>query len=192
MEPWRSGAKTYGEELATALGFKNGRTPSVVTLFTVSSQVDKNALHRELFAWNEQVLASLTPNLNELKATGINGKALHGSAKQGALAPHILSDVRHGLGLMQGQEAVSVKENAIPVVTAVKGNLCARKRLLHGLVVKSEVFTMDALLTQKDIARQIVLKWALHHDRKRQLSPYFEAHYDYVQGSLSLRSRYWA
>lgn len=81
-----------------------------------------------------------------MSATSIDGKALRGSAKQAALEPHLLSAVSHGLGLTRAQEAVSVKENEIP----------AMKRLLSDLVLKGEVFTMDALLTQKDIARQIV------------------------------------
>lgn len=59
-----------------------------------------------------------------------------------------LSAVRHGLGLTRGQEAVSTKENEIP----------AMKRLLDHLVIKGEVLTMDALLTQKEIARKIVTK----------------------------------
>lgn len=138
----------YGADLAQALGFERGRTPSVGTLFAVFSQVDKNALHRALFTWNQQVLATLPDAAQQWQATSVDGKTLRGSAKQQALDPHLLSAVRHGLGLTLGQEAVSVKENEIP----------AMKRLLEGLVVKGEVFTMDALLTQKDIARQIVQK----------------------------------
>lgn len=141
--------KNYGHELAGALGFENGRTPSVGTLFFVFSRVDKDALHRALFAWNEQVLAALPEQAQpSVKATSVDGKTLRGSAKQAALDPHILSAVSHGLGLTRAQEAVSVKENEIP----------AMKRLLENLVVKGHVFTMDALLTQKDIARQIVSK----------------------------------
>ena len=160
MADW---GKNYGAELATALGFKTGRTPSVGTLFTVFSKVDKASLHRVLFAWNEQILASLgsqtssqtssqtgsqTSSQTELRATSVDGKALRGSAKQQALDPHILSAVRHGLGLTRGQEAVSTKENEIP----------AMKRLLDHLIIKGEVLTMDALLTQKEIARRIVEK----------------------------------
>jgi predicted transposase YbfD/YdcC len=37
------------------------------------------------------------------------------------------------------------------------------KRLLEYLIIKGEVLTMDALLTQKDIARKIVEKEALCH-----------------------------
>lgn len=56
--------------------------------------------------------------------------------------------MRHELGLTRAQEAVSSKENEIPAMT----------RLLKHLVVKGEVLTMDALLTQKSIARDIVIK----------------------------------
>ncbi len=145
MAEW---GKNYGTELAGALGFKNGRTPSVGTLFAVFSQVDKHTLHQALFAWNEQVLAALPGGSAPWQATGVDGKTLRGSAKQQALDPHLLSAVRHGLGLTRGQEAVCSKENEIS----------AMKRLLQGLVVKGEVFTMDAVLTQKDVARQIVGK----------------------------------
>ena len=148
MAQW---GRNYGQELAGALGFKHGRTPSVGTLFFIFSRVDKDALNQALFAWNEQVLATLPKTkqgLSATKATSVDGKTLRGSAKQSALDPHILSAVSHGLGLTRAQEAVSVKENEIP----------AMKRLLEHLVIKGEVLTMDALLTQKAIARQIVSK----------------------------------
>jgi hypothetical protein len=144
--------QNYGQELAKELGFTKGRTPSVGTLFTVFSLVDKEALQRVLFDWNQQVLAALGQAVpaspNHWPVNSVDGKTLRASAKAQAGDPHLLSAVRHGLGITIGQEAVSDKENEIP----------AMKRLLSSLVVKGEVFTMDALLTQKDIARQIVSK----------------------------------
>ena len=71
-----------------------------------------------------------------------------GSAKQQMRDAPLLSAVRHDLGLTRGQEAVLIQKNEMP----------ALKRLLDGLVVKGEVFTIDARLTQKDIARPIVAK----------------------------------
>ena len=138
-----------GFPLSLALRYmrsKKQASVSVGTLFAVFSRVDRSALHQALFSWNGQVLAALPGGAAPWQATSVDGKALKGSAKQQALDPHLLSAVRHGLGLTRSQEAVSAKENEIP----------AMKRLLEGLVVKGEVFTMDALLTQKDIARQIV------------------------------------
>lgn len=123
-----------------------GETPSVGTLFAVFSQVDKQALEEVLGAWNEQVLAKLGP----CTALSVDGKTLRGTRKQQAhaLDARLLSAVSHGLGLCLHQEAVTDKENEI----------VALNRLLGDLLVKGRVLTMDALLTQKDIARSIVLK----------------------------------
>lgn len=141
MAQW---AKNYGQELAEELGFKNGRTPSVGTLFTVFSQVDKPALQNALVNWNESVLKALGKPVS----LSVDGKTLKGSRKQGALAPHLLSAVSHELGLCLGQEGVDLKENEI----------VAMKRLVKDLVLKGRIVTMDALLTQKDIALAIVKK----------------------------------
>lgn len=141
MAEW---GKNYGQELAQALGFTNGKTPSVGTLFTVFSQVDKQALEIVLSAWNEQVLSSLGKPIT----LSVDGKTLRGSRRQQVVESHLLSAVSHELGLCLCQKAVAGKENEI----------VALKRVLGDLIVKGRVVTMDALLTQKDIARQIVLK----------------------------------
>lgn len=141
MAEW---GKNYGAELAETLGFPKGKTPSVGTLFTVFSQVDKAALEAALCGWNEAVLAAL----NRPVAVAVDGKTLRGTRTQNAVQSHLLSAVSHGLGLTLQQQGVSTKENEIP----------AMSRLLCDLVVEGRVFTMDALLTQKDIARAIVSK----------------------------------
>lgn len=141
MAEW---GKNYGQELAQELGLPSGRTPSVGTLFTLFSQVDKEALESVLMNWNEQVLAQLGTG----SALAVDGKTLRGSRQQGACQAHLLSAVSHGLGLCVHQRGVDDKENEIP----------AMKRLVSELVLKGRVLTMDALLTQKDIARQIVSK----------------------------------
>lgn len=141
MAQW---GKNYGQELALALGFHKGRTPSVGTLFTVFSQVDKAALTQALCQWNEQVLLALGKPI----ALSVDGKTLRGSARQGALDPHLLSAVSHGLGLTLAQEDIAYKDSEIP----------ALNRLLCDLILTGRVLTMDALLTQKAIAKQIVDK----------------------------------
>ena len=136
--------KNYGQELAQTLGFTDGKTPSVGTLFRVFSQVDKQALEAVLGAWNEQVLTALGKPIT----LSVDGKTLRGSRRQQVVQSHLLSAVSHELGLCLCQEAVAGKENEI----------VALKRVLGDLIVKGRVVTMDALLTQKEIARQIVLK----------------------------------
>jgi hypothetical protein len=159
MAEW---GKNYGVDLAADLGFKNGTTPSVGTLHTVFSKVDKAALQTALTDWTEQVLLVLehgkggdTKEKKGFVALSVDGKTLRGTRTQQVhsggtpvVESHLLAAVSHGLGLRVGQQAVSSKENEI----------VAMKSLLSDLVLKGRVLTMDALLTQKNIAREIVLK----------------------------------
>jgi hypothetical protein len=140
--------KNYGKALATVLGFKDGKTPSVGTLFTVFSRVDKEALLAVLTAWCEQVLVASGQLVGQPVALCVDGKTLRGTRKQAALETHVLSAVSQHLGLTVGQRAMTSKESEIG----------AMQELLCGLVLSGRVVTMDALLTQKKIARQIVTK----------------------------------
>ncbi len=142
MADW---GKNYGQELAQALGFKNGKTPAVGTLFNIFSQLEKRALEEKLAQWARSVLAQLPTTQ---KAIAIDGKRLNGSANQGACDAHLLSAVGHDLGLTLFQVAVDDKTNEITAVHDV----------LRSLVLEGKVVTVDALLTQKKIARTIVEK----------------------------------
>jgi hypothetical protein len=104
--------------------------------------VDKVALEKALAEWAQSILAQLTQE----NALSIDGKTLCGSKKQGATEAHLLSVVSHGLGLTLLQSGVSDKTNEIGAVQEV----------LQALVLEGRVVTVDALLTQKDIAEQIV------------------------------------
>lgn len=134
----------YGSELALALGFKQGKTPSVGTLHTIFRHLDKEAFEAKIGEWAECVLQKFSPP-GTLQAISIDGKTLRGSKKQGAKDVHLLSAVSHGLGLTLGQQAVDDKSNEIP----------AAQQLLKMLVLEGRVVTMDALLTQKEIAKTI-------------------------------------
>jgi hypothetical protein len=139
MAAW---GKNYGTELAQALGFKHGKTPSVGTLFTVFSKVDKVALETVLGRWAETLVCQLPGK----KAASVDGKTLRGSAAQGAVDVHLLSVVSHELGLTLFQQSVDDKTNEIPVA----------KQVVEHLVLTGRVLTMDALLTQREFAEQIV------------------------------------
>ena len=104
MAQW---GENYGSELAEALGFKKGKTPSVGTLHTVFSRVDKAALEQVLSRWSETVLEQLPGQ----KALSIDGKTLRGSHGQEAIDVHLLSAVSHGLGLTLFQQGVPDKTN---------------------------------------------------------------------------------
>ena len=76
----------------------------------------------------------------------IDGKALRGSQKRGAVGAHLLSAVSHRLGLVLGQTAVGDK----------RGEIAAADDLLAALVLTGRVVTADALLAQATLARAIL------------------------------------
>jgi hypothetical protein len=137
----------YGGELARKLGFKHGKTPSVGTLHTVFRHLDKQAFETCLGAWAEAALQQ-TSSPSGVRGIAIDGKSLRGSHKQGACDTHLLSAVSHGLGLTLFQQAVDDKTNEIKAVEEV---------LAH-LILEGRIVTVDALLTQKEIASQIRAK----------------------------------
>jgi predicted transposase YbfD/YdcC len=138
--------RNYGQVLALALGFQNGKTPCVATLHTIFRHLDKQAFETQLGNWTETVLSTTQPT--ELEAEALDGKSLRGSQKQGALGAHLLSLVSHRLGLTLGQLAVPDKTNEISVAA----------ELLSGLLLKGRVITMDALLTQRKVAEAILMQ----------------------------------
>ena len=140
-------SQRYGGELAAALGFKNGNPPAAGALHTIFRHLDKAALETKLSEWAEAVLAQ-TPPPKSGQAIAIDGKTLRGSAKAGALDVHLLSVLSHGLGLTLYQKEVDAKTNEI---TAVQQGLA-------DIILQGRIVTVDALLTQKQIAQSICEK----------------------------------
>jgi DDE_Tnp_1-associated len=145
MQEW---GKNYGDDLAKALGFSRGRVPSVGTLFTVFSRVDKTALEQAINTWAERVLATLP---GEAVALAGDGKALRGSHARGATDTFLLSVVSQRLGLTLMQQAVPDATNEIG----------AMPQMLCALVLEGRVLTLDAAHTQKTTAQSIVQKGAI-------------------------------
>ena len=135
----------YGAHLVQALGFTH-RSPCAATLHTVLRFVDRVALEAKIGAWAEGLLSE-APGIEEVEeAIAIDGKTLRGSKKQGAPGAHLLSALAHRIGLTLAQRAVDDKTNEIPVALD----------LLRHLVLEGRIVTMDALLTQRQIAQHIV------------------------------------
>jgi predicted transposase YbfD/YdcC len=135
----------YGQQLAAALGFKAGKTPCAATFYNVFSRLDKQEVEQKLGRWAESLLNQSLAD-DECDAIAIDGKTLRGSKKQGAAAAHLLSALGHRLGLTLLQVGVSDKTNEIRAI----------QELLQGLIVKDKVITVDALLTQRDVAQTIL------------------------------------
>jgi predicted transposase YbfD/YdcC len=138
--------RCYGQKLARALGFTHDKTPCAATLHHVLRKLDGPLVEAALGAWAESILTVLPRAAGELEAMAIDGKTLRGSRKQGAPAVHLLSALSHRLGLTVWQQAVAGKTTEIPILEDV----------LRGLLLEGRVITVDALLTQRAIAQQLV------------------------------------
>lgn len=146
MADWWRNRQDLGPFLEL-LGFTRDYGPSKSTLYRVLSLVTIEAFERVLTAWMEAVLAALPPLAeDELEVIHLDGKSLRGSKKQGAADTHLLSGLSQRLGLTLHQMGIDDKTNEIGVMPD----------FLAELVLKGRVFTMDALLTQREIARTIV------------------------------------
>jgi predicted transposase YbfD/YdcC len=128
-----------------ALGFTR-QPPCAATLHTVLRRVDREEIEAKLRAWAEGLLSG-TPALQDPEeGIAIDGKTLRGSQKQGAPGVHLLSALAHRLGVTLAQQAVADQTNEIPATLV----------LLRQLVLEGRGVTMDALLTQRSIAQQLV------------------------------------
>jgi len=148
--------RLHGGELTKALGFTREKTPSASTLFRLLSRLDRRQLEQKLGDWTQEVLAAWpladvgrssvkASRPAHLEGVSIDGKTLRGSRRQEAPGVHLLSAFSHRLGLTLGQVAVDDKTNEI---TAVQD-------LLKELILEGRVVTVDAMLTQKEIAKTI-------------------------------------
>lgn len=100
----------------------------------------------------KQMNPQLNPGSTPLSKPPIRQKKKNGAQRdefrEEVPGVHLLSALSHRLGLPLGQCEVSDKTNEITVMP----------ELLRGLVLEGRVLTMDALLTQRSIASEIVSK----------------------------------
>jgi predicted transposase YbfD/YdcC len=108
--------------------------------------VDREALEAHLSAWAEGLLGATPVPQDTLEGLAVDGKTLRGSQKHGAPGAHLLSALGHRLGLTLAQHAVADTTNEMATVL----------ELLRQVVLEGRVVTMDALLTQRPVAQQIV------------------------------------
>lgn len=138
-------------ELLRALGFGH-RPPCATTLSSTLARVNHAEIERYFGFWADMVLSALLGEDSEpetassLEGVSIDGKTLRGSKKQGADSAHLLTALDQRYGIPLRQRAVSDKTNEIGEMSA----------FLEGLALEGRLATMDALLTQRDVAEQIV------------------------------------
>ena len=129
--------------------------PSHDTFNRICRILDPKQFEKVFRLWVGTVVGALRENV------AIDGKALRGSAKAGASAVQMVSAFATGLGRVLGQEKVADKSNEI---TAIAG-------LLEALALKGCLVSIDAMGTQREIARSIRAWEPITCWRSRAISP---------------------
>jgi predicted transposase YbfD/YdcC len=131
--------REYAPELADVLADAGGRVPSEATLRRALRAGDVAVLEAQLAGL---AVAPLTGR--RLVGVVVDGKEVRGAGKHGAPVA-LLSLVRHD-GRVLAQTRVATTASELTHVPA----------LLAGVDLHGRVVTLDALLTQREVARQIV------------------------------------
>lgn len=133
------------------LDFTHPCGPAQSTFSRMFRTLDIAALEASLARWAGSVCAVLDtacpPALiaQPLPGIALDGKILRGSAHDALPGVHLLSAIRHSCGLVLGQYVGADKTNEIT----------AAPDFLSSLGFEGHLITADALLTQRDVARQL-------------------------------------
>ncbi len=132
-------------ELLTRLPIPQKPLPSTSTIRRALRAIDVVALEARLAQFAATVAVAPPPSTAPWQGQAVDGKAVQGAQAHGAKV-HLVSLVTHGSGLVRKQVRVRDKSNEITAVPA----------LLQDQALQGTVTTLDALLTQQAIARQIL------------------------------------
>lgn len=133
--------RQYGKELAHALGFKRGKTPSVSTLSRTLRRLDPQTLENILSRWLQGRLG-----LANIDHISIGGKTLRGSRDGQVPGHHLVAAYAPAVQMVLAQIRVDAKTNEHK----------AALELLGIVPVKGKVVVGDAMFCQRDIAEQVV------------------------------------
>jgi hypothetical protein len=136
--------RDQGAGVAARLGFTRARTPCVATLHRVFRRLDREQFEGVIGRWAERVCAA-AGRPGALDAIALDGKTVRGSRTPDVPAVHLLSALSQRVGVTLAQAAVPDATNEIPTALEV----------LAGLVLEGRVVTVDALLTQRELAATV-------------------------------------
>jgi hypothetical protein len=131
----------HADALRQALDWRGRAFPSEATLRRVLRHIDLAALEDRLRQLGEPRPAAPAPP--QWQGVALDGKELRGARAHGRIV-HLVSLVRHD-GTVLAQTAVADKSNEITAAPA----------LLRGRDLRGQGVTVDALLAQQALARQI-------------------------------------
>jgi len=140
MAQWGDERRQDDPALLEALGLPPGRRPCVATLHRVFKRLDVDAFEAALGRWLQQTGVAATDPL------AVDGKTLRGIHGEQIPGVHLVSAYTHAAGAIVAQ-----------LRTAGKGQeIAAAKAVLTQVPLAGRLVTTDALLTQREVAQQVV------------------------------------
>jgi hypothetical protein len=137
---WADERRQDDPGLLEALGLPPGRRPCVATLHRVFKRLDVAAFEAALGTWLQQT--GVTPT----DPIAVDGKTLRGIHGEQIPGVHLVSAYTHAAGAILAQ-----------LQTAGKGQeRAAAKAVLADVPLAGRLVTTDALLTQREVAQQVV------------------------------------
>ena len=138
-------AKRHEELLKSFLELPNG-IPSQDTFERVFQNVNPKYLAVTFRRWVDDIKQAAEQSGMARVLVGLDGKAIRRSKRAGKKAVHVVSAFASELQLVLGEVAVNKKSNEITAIP----------ELLEMFCQKGMVITIDAMGTQKDIAKKII------------------------------------
>ena len=142
---WRDiqySALIHLDRLRQFLPFVNG-IPSHHTYSRVFQLINPESLEMAFRQFAQEIIKALDC---DIKIINIDGKQMRGATAAGGSTVHLLSAWCHDAGISMGQLKVNAKTNEITAIP----------ELLDKLHVAGAIVTIDAMGTQKEIAKKIV------------------------------------
>lgn len=137
---WAEERRADDPALLEALGVPPGRRPCVATLHRVFKRLDVAAFEAALGLWLAQTGVEPTDPI------AVDGKTLRGIHREEMPGVHLVAAYAHQAGAILSQ-----------VQTAGQGHeMAAAKAVLAQVPLAGRLVTTDALLTQRELAQQIV------------------------------------
>jgi hypothetical protein len=137
---WAEDRRQDAPALLEALGVPPGRRPCVATLHRVFKALDVHAFEAALGQWLS------TTGVTRTDPLAIDGKTLRGIHGEAIPGVHLVAAYTHRAGAILGQ-----------LQTAGKGQeIAAAQALLAQVPLQGRLVTTDALLTQREVAQQVV------------------------------------
>jgi hypothetical protein len=137
---WGEDRRQDDPGLLEALGVPPGRRPCVATLHRVFRSLDVAAFEAALGTWLQQTGVAPTDPI------AVDGKTLRGIHGEQMPGVHLVGAYTHAAGAIVAQ-----------LRTAGKGHeIAAAKAVLAQVPLAGRLVTTDALLTQREVAQQVV------------------------------------